>query len=50
MELPQSQTRPMQVKLSPLERGWTSATMDGTRIESDFMRRLIFMLLLDYNG
>jgi len=34
MELRQRQTRPMQVKLPPLECGWTSATMDGRRIGS----------------
>ncbi|EFN63055.1 hypothetical protein EAG_15902 [Camponotus floridanus] len=27
MELPQSQTRPMQIKLSPLEYGWRSFTV-----------------------
>ncbi|XP_025271392.1 28S ribosomal protein S5, mitochondrial-like [Camponotus floridanus] len=42
MELPQSQTRPMQIKLSPLECGWTSVTMDGRSIESDLIGKDTF--------
>ncbi|XP_011266015.2 28S ribosomal protein S5, mitochondrial [Camponotus floridanus] len=32
IEFRQSQTRPMRVKLSPLERGWTSSKMGGRKI------------------
>lgn len=32
IELRQSQTKPMRVKLSPLERGWTSISMGGRKI------------------
>ncbi|XP_025267449.1 28S ribosomal protein S5, mitochondrial-like [Camponotus floridanus] len=42
MELPQNQTRPMQIKLSPLECGWTSVTMDGRSIESDLIGKDTF--------
>ncbi|XP_025263966.1 28S ribosomal protein S5, mitochondrial-like [Camponotus floridanus] len=42
MELPQSQTRPMQIKLSPLECGWRSVTMDDRSIESDLIGKDTF--------
>ncbi|XP_025267716.1 putative 28S ribosomal protein S5, mitochondrial [Camponotus floridanus] len=41
MEL-QSQTRPMQIKLSPLECGWMSVTMDGRSIELDLIGKDTF--------